>query len=322
MALLIGIDEAGYGPTLGPLVAASTVWRIPAADHNVDLWRLLRSCVARSAAKGQWRIVVGDSKQVYDRNKGIGTLERSVQAFLRCCGASCPDLTSLLAWLGTDVSESWGEAPWYRDLSHALPHDPQSAASEAVFQRLADTLAEVGASCVAMRASVVPEHHFNARLSQTNNKAAVLIEQILRLLDRGIRDAGDEPVFVTVDRLGGRDDYRKLLMTAFPDRDLHIVRMDDVVSEYRLAPRQAGPDVCVRFQVEADNECLPVALASMAAKYVRELLMARFNAYWQVIAPGVRPTAGYYNDAQRFLQETSAIAAAARIEMQRFVRQK
>ncbi len=28
MAWMIGIDEAGYGPTLGPLAVAATVWRI------------------------------------------------------------------------------------------------------------------------------------------------------------------------------------------------------------------------------------------------------------------------------------------------------
>lgn len=322
MALLIGVDEAGYGPLLGPLVVASTVWRIPHADHDIDLWRVLRACVARSASKGQWRIVVGDSKQVYDRNKGIGTLERSVQAFLRCCGAACDDLHRLLEYLGSDVSESWHEAPWYRELLLALPHDPQYAASDAVMQRLMDTLDESDARCVAMRAIAVPEHYYNARLEQTRNKASVLIEQVLRLIDRGFRDSADEPVFVTVDRLGGRDDYRQLLMTAFADRDLHIVRVDESISEYRLASRCGGPDVCVRFQVEADNECLPVALASMTAKYVRELLMLRFNAFWQTLAPDVRPTAGYYGDAQRFLREIASSAASANIAMERFVRQR
>jgi len=45
---------------------------------------------------------------------------------------------------------------------------------------------------------------------------------------------------------------------------------------------------------------MPTALASMVSKYTRELLMARFNAFFSHHAPGVRPTAGYATDAARF----------------------
>ena len=55
------------------------------------------------------------------------------------------------------------------------------------------------------------------------------------------------------------------------------------------------------------NRCeeasLPTALASMAAKYVRELHMHQLNAYFRTQVPGLRPTAGYGRDAWRFLSE-------------------
>jgi hypothetical protein len=44
----------------------------------------------------------------------------------------------------------------------------------------------------------------------------------------------------------------------------------------------------------------PVALASMLAKYIRELAMDAFNAFWLEACPGIRPTRGYPVDAQRF----------------------
>ena len=28
--IVIGVDEAGYGPNIGPLIVAATAWRVPA----------------------------------------------------------------------------------------------------------------------------------------------------------------------------------------------------------------------------------------------------------------------------------------------------
>jgi len=74
------------------------------------------------------------------------------------------------------------------------------------------------------------------------------------------------------------------------------------------------------FTVGADARHLPVALASMLAKYVREVLMEAFNAYWRAAAPSLRPTAGYYTDAQRFLGDIAALLPATGLDPSRFVR--
>ena len=42
------------------------------------------------------------------------------------------------------------------------------------------------------------------------------------------------------------------------------------------------------------------ALASMLAKYLREVFMRQFNRYWLSHVPGIKPTAGYPGDAARF----------------------
>ncbi len=39
----------------------------------------------------------------------------------------------------------------------------------------------------------------------------------------------------------------------------------------------------------------------MTAKYLREVLMREFNAFWQRHVPGLKPTAGYPGDAARLL---------------------
>jgi hypothetical protein len=70
-------------------------------------------------------------------------------------------------------------------------------------------------------------------------------------------------------------------------------------SSYRVT--LSDREVAVRFEPKADRNHMTVALASMVAKYVRERSMDAFNAYWCREIPGIEPTAGYPQDAKRFL---------------------
>ena len=42
MPWIVGIDEAGYGPNLGPFVMTSVALRVPDEHTDADLWHLLR----------------------------------------------------------------------------------------------------------------------------------------------------------------------------------------------------------------------------------------------------------------------------------------
>jgi hypothetical protein len=104
-----------------------------------------------------------------------------------------------------------------------------------------------------------------------------------------------------VDRLSGRADYRPTLSRAFPEARLTNLTRGEGLSCYTLESGQRS--MMVGFQVNADGLHLSTALASMTSKYVRELLMERFQAYFQRRLPRVRPTAGYGADAVRFWRE-------------------
>jgi hypothetical protein len=175
-----------------------------------------------------------------------------------------------------------------------------------------------GVVCRGLRVELLTEDVYNRRVAQTRNKASVLLETVLRLIDRAGGRCGDQDLHVRVDRLGGRTDYRGVLMDAFPQRHLHVLELSETCSRYRLAARDN--DWYLTFLVEGDQRHVPIALASMVAKYVRELLMESFNTYWRGLAPDLRPTAGYYQDAKRFLADIAPLVEREAIAPERFVR--
>jgi hypothetical protein len=69
----------------------------------------------------------------------------------------------------------------------------------------------------------------------------------------------------------------------------------------------------IRF-ISKGERFLPAALASMTAKYLRELSMLAFNAFWAERVPNLRPTAGYPGDARRFWNDIQPALRLARFE--------
>ena len=93
MAWQIGIDEAGYGPNLGPLVIALVAFRLPNEEAETCLWHRLRSGVRRHDEPADSRPLVADSKLVYSPTRGLRALEHGVLGalFARAGGPQRPD---------------------------------------------------------------------------------------------------------------------------------------------------------------------------------------------------------------------------------------
>ena len=70
--------------------------------------------------------------------------------------------------------------------------------------------------------------------------------------------------------------------------------------------------------MKADGNDPRVAWASCLCKYLRELSMRAFNRWWAQRVPELKPTAGYPQDAKRFVAEVES--AAKELQRERWIR--
>lgn len=117
----------------------------------------------------------------------------------------------------------------------------------------------------------------------------------------------EDALYFFVDKHGGRNNYAPQLQPAFEDGVVMANEEGALRSVYRLQGAKRPVQLTIQPRAEADHLC--VALASMLSKYVREVLMAQFNEFWQRHVPGLKPTAGYPTDATRFFADIRAAAA-------------
>jgi hypothetical protein len=381
MAILIGVDEAGYGPNYGPLCVAASAWRVRGGEDSGvrgqgsgrgevragsspspvegacsvvrakpqagggahDLYKLLKKCVARSPDKAGRKIAIADSKALYSPQTGVRQLERGVLAalaVLRDCDGRissedderrCHErVAELLAAVLGDPDGRRHELACHSGDALRLPLACEAAEIRQLASRLAAVSAECGVELVALRARLVYPAEFNALCDEWGSKGAALshvtVGLVRGVVDEvlGVRNTVAVPpddaakpsatadlrqaagVRIFFDKHGGRNRYAALVQHHFPDSWIEPVSENRNRSRYRW--EHAGTSVEAEFRVGCE-ELLPTALASMTAKYHRELAMRAFNAFWTARIPGLRPTAGYPGDAARFREEIAAVQA-------------
>ena len=301
MAIVAGIDEAGLGPTLGPLVVSGVAFRVPDELADRCLWDVLAESCTHKVRRGDRRLAIADSKKLYQARKTLDPLERAALVMLTVAGKHPKTWRGLLDVIAPGATEQLQSYPWYTDEDVALPigksvGDVGTLANAVRRDGMAHGVALTGIFCEPL-----PAGHYNRLVTNTRNKAVVLLGLALRVVDRIMRAAPGQNIHLHVDRLGGRTHYREALMTAMAGCELQILEESDTRSAYRLV---RGERRCeIDFVTKGESRHFPIALASVYSKYVRELYMHVFNRYWSGRVAGLKSTAGYFTDARRWLRD-------------------
>ena len=315
--ILAGVDEAGYGPLLGPLCSGLAAFRVEGAADAKGADAALRVALG----DGSHGLRFGDSKEVHRPGKPAA-LEASVLALLAARDGAPPrDGAALLAALG--VRPAPGDHPWYAGvLRGPLPFAADGGEIEAAGAALREALRGAGAAPVVLEARLLAEGRYNDAVDLRGNKAEVLFLEAAGLVERAlaVAEGRGEALEAVCDRQGARARYSALLQQRFPERFIRVLGESPKASAYDLGGKP-GP-ARARFQVKADASWCVVGVASMIAKYLREVHMAALNAWFLREAPSVRPTAGYWADGLRFLGETADARARLRVDDNVLVRRK
>ena len=314
MAYLIGTDEAGYGPNLGPLVISASVWEVPDKCDEAAVDALVAGIVARKLTprtEDPPPLVIADSKVLYKPASGLRLLEQHFLAALSLWQPRPERWIDCWQLLAPDSCDALASAPWFDGFNDGLPWEADGDEIDRLAAVTTAALETRGVHLVGVRARVIFPEEFNDLVEHHGTKGEALSAETLRLLATMLEAIERGPIRVNCDKHGGRNHYGRHLQDQFPDTLVEIHGESRAQSVYRFGPKGRRVEICFRAGGEA---MLATALASMCSKYLRELAMRPFNHFWCRQVPKLRPTAGYPGDSRRFKQAIAAAQAGLGID--------
>jgi ribonuclease HII len=288
--LWVGVDENGLGPRLGPLVATACALETPRRDA--------------SASKLGASLGITDSKV----SSGFGSMAHAEGLALAVAeaerGVAPRDADEVLAALSLDPLETL-RTPCppgaHAQCWHALAvpaFGGDLAAGREILAALGNKKGRV--RVVRVRSAILCARTYNDAVERRGSKLDVDLELFERLL-LDVSAATRRELRAICGMVGG--------IRRYPERFAHIEASRAAVIEETRSVAAYRIDALgeVRFEVDADASSLPVALASMIGKYVRELAMARQNAFYRRHDPDLPEVSGYHDKVTARLIDGSSL---------------
>ena len=289
--LVMGVDENGLGPRLGPLVATSLTLETPRYARASLCARGLRLGLTDSKETG------GFGRMGFTESVALALLERgSTERTMSSADdlldrvfpgsrprlrSRCPDAPTAAQCWGVDLRlPAFGGDPSFgRDLIDRLVGRSRLRVVD-VQSRLA---------CAGM---------LNAESGAGRNKLEVDLRLFEEMID-DVRARQGAPLLVICGMIGGIRDYASRFARFEADT---VAELSGRRGQRRYSVEGVGE---LRFEVDADARHLPVALASIVGKYVREVCMRRIGEFYQQQDPGLHLASGYHDPVTtRFIEAT------------------
>jgi len=299
---LVGIDENGLGPRLGPLVVTGV---LASADDE--------SAVLRAARKPRGRLAasLGDSKGLV--GYGHSTLgEAWVRTLLEKKGVSAPAPKSALEAISlyeeerlrdlcpgrtTPALSSLEDQCWESGTEGFGASDEEMKGAAAGVRKLG----EYGIHVHEVRTAILCTGRLNRLQSEGKTRLLADLGAMEELLVHFRKTAGGD-LDAVCGKVGGYDRYGEHFTKL--SHYLHTALEE---KRKRAAYKFHGLGT-VAFVQDADASNLLVGLASLVGKWVRDLLMDRIVRYYQGAIPELPPASGYYNAVtERFVLATALV---------------
>ena len=299
--IIIGIDENGLGPVLGPMVVTACAFR--AEDYDVDaFWSLSDSALPAD-----------DSKIVFKQNRKA-TAEAAVLKWLRLFSVT-PDSTDKLytrICRPMDTPCPPQRHSVCRPLSiFSIPFFGTASATigDDILKRFS-TANIVPLDCAAF--AVCPGTYNHLLSGDSLNKLQLDFKLMVQLISHIRSLHPNEPILALCGKVGGTRCYIPWFESSGMDNIT-------VISERREESRYSVDDnLEIAFIKDGDGLHLPIAVASMVGKYVRELQMVETN---ELLAPGEKHISGYRDPRTKtFIVQTVRMRTALGLPDRCFLR--
>ncbi len=334
--IIIGIDENGYGPVLGPLVVTATAFKLhphlnpsPASGEGkregMNLWQLLN--IAKNPDYPE-KIVVTDSKKLFLRNSlrrcRIG--ERTVFSFFYLLFKNLPKSPdkflskilldfSLFPRLCEDSGSEY--KPCWEEIFLPLWLEDKKGIKEET-GRLRKRLKRKEIEFLGLKSIAICPFQFN-RLVKGKSKSYLNYLQFENLISYFLQEK-EKNFYIFADRIGGQKRYLPLLKSSLlKNWNCEILEERKGISSYRLHLKEK--ETTISFLQNGEEKQFPIALSSIFGKYIREIFMQRITKFFQNYNPELKTVSGYRDSLTKdFITRTGDLRKKLKINEKCFLR--